>query len=268
MDIEKLKEKMRRDLTVIREKSPLVHSITNYVVMNSTANALLSLGASPIMAHAHEEMEELGSFISALVLNIGTLENYWIESMIIAGKNANKRNVPVILDPVGSGATRLRTDSAKRILNEVDVSIIRGNASEVLSLSKEGSKTKGVDSIHTVEDAAEAGKILAKQWNSVIAITGEIDMVTDGITVFRISNGHRLMGMVTGTGCTATVITAAFAAIDDDYLAATTGALATFGFAGEKAAKDTNLPGTFGIKLIDHLNSITPEELIKNAKVE
>ncbi|MFC1726204.1 hydroxyethylthiazole kinase [candidate division KSB1 bacterium] len=268
MNLDNLKSQIGNDLKLIREKKPLVHSITNYVVMNSTANALLSIGASPIMAHAQEEVEELVSFSAALVLNIGTLENYWIESMLIAGKMANSINIPVILDPVGSGATKLRTESSKRILNNIDVAVIRGNASEVLSLAKEGSKTKGVDSIHSVDDAAEAGKILAKEWNTVIAITGAVDMVTDGETVYRISNGHPLMGMVTGTGCTATVIAASFAAVNNNYLEAAAGGLVMFGLAGEKASEDTNLPGTYGIKLIDHLNSITVEELVKNAKIE
>lgn len=267
MDITELKHKIGKDLNLIREKKPLVHNITNYVVMNSTANMLLSIGASPIMAHAQEEMDELVSYASALVLNIGTLEKYWIDSMIIAGKKANERKIPVILDPVGSGATKLRTDSAKKILSETDVAIIRGNASEVLSLAKEGARTKGVDSIHSVEDAAEAGKILAKDWNSIIAITGKIDMITNGEDVHRVFNGHELMGMVTGTGCAATVIIAVFAGVDENYFRAAVGGLVMFGLAGEKAAKETNLPGTFGIKLIDHLNSVSSEELIKHAKI-
>ena len=144
-----LARKAAGNLRNLREKKPLIHNITNFVVMNYTANVLLSMGASPVMAHAHEEVEEMASFAGALVLNIGTLTPYWIESMVKAGKRANEKGVPVILDPVGSGATSLRTDSAKKLIDELSITVIRGNASEVLSLARQDSKTKGVDSIHS-----------------------------------------------------------------------------------------------------------------------
>ena len=256
------------NLALLREKSPLIHNITNFVVMNYTANALLAMGASPVMAHAVEEVEEMVSFAGALVLNIGTLTKDWIESMITAGKKASELNRPVILDPVGSGATQLRTTSARRILSETRITVLRGNASEILSLRNEGSKTKGVDSIHTVEDAAHTAKLLAAELKTTLAITGPVDLVTDGRRVFRVSNGHPMMANVTGTGCTATASIGAFLAVDPDPVRAAATALAYFGLAGETAGKNAKAPGTFMIQLLDALYTITPEQLKEGCRIE
>ncbi len=254
-------------LKSIRDKKPLVHNITNYVVMNWTANILLACGASPVMAHAHEEVEEMVSLAGALVLNIGTLTPKWVDAMIRAGKKANEKNIPVVLDPVGSGATKLRTNSTKRIIDEVKVDVIRGNASEVLSLSEERSRTKGVDSIHGVDEAAEAAGILARELKTTLAITGIVDLVTGGGKIFRVSNGHALMGYVTGTGCAATAIIGAFLAVESDPAIATSSALAYFGFAGEKAAIKANAPGSFQIALLDELYGIEQNQLAEGAKI-
>ena len=161
---QEMARKAAENLREVREGKPLVHNITNYVVMNVTANALLACGASPVMAHAAEEVEEMVSLAKALVLNIGTLSPPWIAAMLKAGKQANALKIPVILDPVGSGATRLRTDTAKRLIEEISIQVIRGNASEILSLAKEGSEvsTKGVDSVHTVDQATETAMALAQ----------------------------------------------------------------------------------------------------------
>ncbi|MFP4049981.1 MAG: hydroxyethylthiazole kinase, partial [Desulfovermiculus sp.] len=177
-------------LTRIREQGPLVHNITNYVVMNFTANALLALGASPVMAHAVEEVEEMVSLSAALVLNIGTLSREWIESMLRAGKKAAEMNIPVILDPVGAGATRLRTQTARQIIDHTQVSLIRGNASEIISISKESARTKGVDSIHSVQEATHAAQALARELGTGVAITGPTDLVTDGRRAILVDNGH------------------------------------------------------------------------------
>ena len=261
-------QKAARNLEKLKDKKPLIHNITNFVVMNYTANALLACGASPVMAHAQEEVEEMASFAGALVLNIGTLTPYWIESMIKAGRQANEAKIPIILDPVGSGATKLRTDSAKRLIDEIAISVVRGNASEVLSLAHEDSRTKGVDSIHSVDDAADAAVILAKELNTTLAITGAVDLVTDGKIIYRVSNGHELMGYVTGTGCTATVIIAAFLAVDSNPVEATTTALAYFGLAGEKAAARADVPGSFQIALLDSLYSIDSTQMEEGAKIQ
>ncbi|NQT80306.1 MAG: hydroxyethylthiazole kinase [Candidatus Aminicenantes bacterium] len=262
-----LAQKAGKNLKNLREKKPLVHNITNFVVMNYTANALLACGASPVMAHAPEEVEEMVSFAGALVLNIGTLTPYWIDSMLKAGKRANELNVPIILDPVGSGATKLRTDSAKRLIDELSINVVRGNASEVLSLAHEGSRTKGVDSIHTVDEAVDAALILAKELDTTLAITGAVDLITDGERIYRVSNGHELMGYVTGTGCTATVIIGAFLAIDRDPVEATTTALAYFGLAGEKAATEADAPGSFQIAMLDALYMIEKKQMEEGAKI-
>jgi hydroxyethylthiazole kinase len=263
-----LSEKAAENLAALRAKKPLIHNITNFVVMNYTANALLAMGASPVMAHAQNEVEDMVSFAGALVLNIGTLTEDWIAAMIKAGRKATALGTPIILDPVGSGATALRTNSAKKIIEAAAVSVIRGNASEILSLRHENSRTKGVDSVHSVDDAAATAKILAQELNTTLAITGPVDLVTDGRRVVRISNGHPLMGYVTGTGCTATVAIGAFLAVDHDSVSATATALAFFGLAGEVAAEKASAPGSFMIQMLDALYTITPERLREGCKIQ
>ena len=263
-----LNEKAAQNLSAIRAQKPLIHNITNYVVMNYTANALLAMGASPVMAHAQNEVEDMVAFAAALVLNIGTLTDDWVFSMIKAGRKASEQQTPVILDPVGSGATPLRTDSSKKIIEETRISVIRGNASEILSLRHAASKTKGVDAIHSVEEAAKTATVLAQELDTTLAITGPVDLITDGDRVIRVKNGHPLMGYVTGTGCTATVTIAAFLAVDDDPVSATATALAYFGLAGEVAGQNATAPGSFMIQMIDALYTITPQELKKGCKIE
>jgi hydroxyethylthiazole kinase len=266
--MENLPEQAAQNLAEIRTQKPLIHNITNLVVMNYTANALLAMGASPVMAHAINEVEEMVSFAGALVLNIGTLTDDWVDSMLAAGKKAVSRGTPIILDPVGSGATSLRTASARKILSQVGVSVLRGNASEILSLRHADSRTKGVDSIHGVDDAARAGGTLASELRTTLAITGPVDLVTDGERTVRISNGHPLLARVTGTGCTATTTIGAFLAVDPDPFSAAATALAYFGLAGELAAESANAPGSFMIKLLDALYTITPEELQRRSRFE
>lgn len=263
-------QKAAEDLRRVRKGKPLVHNITNYVVMNYTANALLACGASPVMAHAAEEVEEMVSLAGALVLNIGTLSPPWIEAMLKAGKRANALHVPVILDPVGAGATRLRTDSAKGLIEGLSLRVIRGNASEILSLAgeKSGSRTKGVDSVHTVDQATETAMALAKELRTTLAITGAVDLITDGERVCRVMNGHEMMSHVTGTGCTATVIIGAFLAVDPNPLEAATTGLSYFGLAGEKAAARALGPGSFQIALLDALYEMKEEELRRGAKIQ
>ena len=263
-------QKAAESLRRLRERRPLVHNITNYVVMNYTANALLACGASPVMAHAAEEVEEMVSLAGALVLNIGTLSPLWVEAMLKAGKRANALHVPVILDPVGAGATRLRTDSARRLIEAVSIQVIRGNASEILSLAgeKSGSRTKGVDSIHTVDQVTETAIVLAKELRTTLAITGAVDLITDGERICRVLNGHEMMSYVTGTGCTATVIIGAFLAVCPDSLEAATIGLSYFGLAGEKAAAKVSGPGSFQIALLDALYGMKAEDLRTGARIQ
>lgn len=263
-----LAEQAGRNLAQVRAEKPLIHNITNYVVMNLTANALLAMGASPVMAHAQNEVEEMASMARALVLNIGTLSDGWIQSMLQAGKMASKLKIPIVLDPVGAGATRLRTRTALEIIEQTQLTAIRGNGSEILALSRDDSQTKGVDSVHSVGKAAETAKWLARELNTTLAITGPADLVTNGQRTVRVANGHPLMGAITGTGCAATVTCAAFLAVDPDPVSGVATALAFFGLAGEMAGKRAAAPGSFQVELLDRLYRITPEELEEGARFE
>lgn len=257
-------------LDKIRKQKPLIHHITNFVVMNTTANVTLAIGASPIMAHAHEEMEAISAFSSALNLNIGTLTNNWIDSMIIAGRAAGKRGIPIILDPVGSGATQLRTEATKKIIAEVPVSVIRGNASEIMSLfaNEEGIKIRGVDSLEAVENVREGAHRLAGELKKVIAITGEVDFITDGKRKIEVHNGHPMFSMVTGTGCAATTAISCFCAVEPDCLEATACALGYYGLAGEEAAATSSGPGSFQVALYDMLFNITEDKLYEGLRIK
>ncbi len=250
-----------RDLNAVRAKSPLVQSITNYVVMNNTANALLAIGASPIMAHAAEEMDEMTSVCSALVINIGTLDHEWIESMVIAGKCAKSKGKPVILDPVGAGATSYRTNTCFRIINECAPDIIRGNGSEIMALVNSDIKTKGVDSSSSSDSALESAKYLAAKYNAIVVISGETDYITDGNKVLEVKNGSPVMTKVTGLGCTCSAMVAAFAAINGDYLAASANAMAIMGIAGEIAAKKSRGTGSMQVNFLDELSKISEKEI-------
>jgi hydroxyethylthiazole kinase len=250
----------------LRETKPLVHQITNYVVMNETANATLALGALPVMAHAREEVEEMVSIAGALVLNIGTLSPSWVEAMLLAGKAANAAGVPVVLDPVGAGATTYRTDTAKQILDEVDVAVLRGNAGEIATLVGIDAEVRGVESIDAGGDAAELARKAGRRLELVASVTGAIDHVSDGETVVAIRNGHSLMATITGTGCMSTAMTGCFLAVNRDRpLAAAVEALVAFGVAGEDAARGANGPGSFHVALYDALAALDPATLDERA---
>lgn len=255
-------------LEEIRSKKPLIHNITNYVVMNFTANVLLSLGASPVMAHAEEEVEEMAGIASALVLNIGTLSQPWIRAMIKAGEAASRRKIPIVLDPVGAGATRLRTETARRLMERVSPSVVRGNASEILSFGTGSGATKGVDSTRSVNDAVTFANAFSLEKNCVTAITGPKDYITNGHRAFSLSNGHPLLGMVTGTGCAATTLIAALCAVIKDPLEGTVAGLTIFGIAGEMAARQATRPGSFKVALIDALNEIDERHIDATARIE
>lgn len=251
----------------IRSITPLVHNITNFVVMNYTANVLLASGASPVMAHAENEVEEMAELAGSLVLNIGTLSDLWVDAMVKAGKTAGAIGIPIILDPVGVGATTLRTTAAKRILHETRVKVLRGNSSEILALAGQKSMSRGVDAGDAVDEAAAAASQLAKEYNTTVAVTGPVDCVTDGIYVVEVANGHALMPYVTGTGCAVSALVGAFAAVEEDMVVAAAGALAFLGLAGEQAAKKAKGPGTFMIELLDALYNMSPEELNAGALI-
>jgi hydroxyethylthiazole kinase len=253
-------------LRELRERKPLVHQITNYVVMNETANATLALGALPVMAHAPEEVEEMAAMAGALVLNIGTLSEHWIEAMLLAGKAAGG---PIVLDPVGAGATRYRTETAKRLLDELEIAVVRGNAAEIATLAGREAEIRGVESIGAADSGAELARVAAEMLGTVAAVTGPTDHVSDGERIIAVSNGHELLGTVSGTGCMSTAITGAFlAAKPDQPVEAAAEALVAFGVAGEDAARDAKGPGTFHALLYDALYNLDPDTLDSRARVQ
>lgn len=255
-------------LIKVRKKSPLVHNITNYVVMNNTANALLSIGASPVMAHATEEVEDMVGIASSLVINMGTLSEKWVDAMILAGKKATERAIPIVFDPVGVGATPYRTQVAKQLIEECKPTVIRGNASEIMALYNSNVKTKGVDSTVSSNAALDFAKLLAKSTNAVVVVSGETDFITDGEKVSTISNGNLIMAKVTGMGCTATAIIGAFAGAEEDLFIATVSAMAIMGIAGEIAGEKSEGPGSMQMNFIDELYKISASEIEHRLKIE
>jgi len=255
-------------LRVLRERRPLVHEITNYVVMNETANATLALGALPVMAHAREEVEEMVALAGALVLNIGTLSSHWVDAMIAAGKAANAAGIPVVLDPVGAGATRYRTETARRMLSEIDVTVVRGNQGEVATLVGVDAEVRGVESIGAADHAGEVARLAGRALGVVASVTGPVDHVSDGDRLVAVANGHELLATVTGTGCMSSAVTGCFlAAKRGAPFEAAVEALAAFGVAGEDAARDAKGPGTFHVNLYDALAALDPETLDARTRI-
>jgi hydroxyethylthiazole kinase len=255
-------------LARLRATRPLVHQITNYVVMNETANATLALGALPVMAHAPEEVEEMVALAGALVLNIGTLSSRWVDAMLAAGRAANASGVPVVLDPVGAGATAYRTATAKRILDEVRVTVLRGNAGEIATLVGVDAEVRGVESIDAGEAAAELARRAGGTLGLVASVTGAVDHVSDGSRSVAIENGHPLMARITGTGCMSSALTGCFLAVSRDRsLEAAAEALVAFGVAGEDAARGASGPGSFHVALYDALAALDPATLDERAKL-
>ncbi len=266
-------------LNNVRKKCPLIHNITNYVTVNDCANVLLASGGSPIMADDKNEVEEITSICGGLNINIGTLNERTIESMILAGKRANALGHPTVLDPVGAGASALRTNTALRLLNEVRFTVIRGNISEIKTLAGASATTQGVDAgvadkvtDENLESAVAFAKAFAKKTGAVIAITGAIDIVCDSETAYVIRNGHPMMSSVTGTGCMLSAVVAAYVTANSDApLKATAAAVCLMGLAGEIAherlgALDGN--ASYRSYIIDAIYNITPDMLTKGANYE
>jgi len=254
-------------LREIRKKRPLIHHITNAVTINDCANITLSIGAAPVMAEASEEVEEMVAMADALVLNIGTLSRLQVESMLTAGRKSNALGIPVILDPVGAGATRMRTDSAKLLLDKLKISVLKGNAGEISVLAGEKGKVRGVDSHSVSGDTISIAKEFARKTGVIVAISGVTDIVSDGTRVLLIDNGHEMMGRLSGTGCMAASLIGAFVAVSSDYLISTAAALAAFGIAGERGAAITNGPYSFRTALIDEVSALCPDDLIQKSRV-
>ncbi len=250
----------------VRRTKPLVHHITNLVVMNETANITLCAGGLPVMAHADAEVEEMVAAAGALVLNIGTLTPELVETMLKAGAKANSLGIPIVLDPVGAGATRLRTESAAKILERLDVAIVRANAAEAAVLAGLDAEIRGVESIGGVAPDVAAAS-LARRYGCVTAVTGAIDFISDGKRTVAVTNGTPMMATVTGTGCMASAVVALFAAVEDDKVAATAGALAAYGLAGFVAAHTAKGPGSFHVGLYDAVAGLTEDALRVGARI-
>jgi hydroxyethylthiazole kinase len=264
------KEKPIELLEKIREANPLIHNITNIVVANFTANGLLALGASPVMADAVEEVADMAKAANAVVLNIGTLNEKAVEAMILAGKSANENGVPVVLDPVAAGSTRYRTETAKKLLKEIRFTSIRGNAGEIANLIGIDAKVKGVDAGDTGLDTGELALKAAKTLHTTIVVSGKTDAVSNGTNLYLVHNGHPLLTKVTGTGCLLSAVCGAFLAVEKDPVQASVSALAIYGAAAEIAREKTggDLPGSFQMAFLDQLAEIGAEEIQKYASFE
>ena len=267
-------------LETVFVKTPLVHSITNYVTVNDCANIILACGGSPIMADDIDEVEEITSICNSLVINIGTLNERTITSMIKAGKKANELGHPVILDPVGAGASKLRTQTVFQLLQEVKFAVIRGNISEIKTVYEGSGTTKGVDAdvndvVHdsNLDEVVSFAQALSKKTDAVIAITGAIDIVADSKKAYIIRNGHPIMSKITGTGCMLTTVIGSFCgANDDDILGATAAAVCAFGLCGELAFDRMKVvdggTSSFKIFLIDFMSKMTKQMLRGGMKIE
>lgn len=256
-------------LALVKEQKPLIHHITNYVTANDCANIVLALGGSPVMADEINEVEDMVSLASALVINIGTLNTNTVGAMLKAGKKANQLEIPVVLDPVGVGATPFRIKAAKEILENVKISVLRANMSEAMILAGINTEVKGVDTTDSTEGNEQIALNLSKKLHCLTAITGKKDIITDGSKVFIIENGHDMLSDVTGTGCMCTSLVATYTSISQS-LESTIAGVITMGIAGEMAfnslEKNEGI-GTFKRKLFDSIYNMTPKEIEQNARL-
>ena len=262
-----LKQKIWNDIQQVREISPLVLNITNYVVMNNTANALLAAGASPIMANAPEEIEDMVALCAATVINIGTLNAATVESMKLALKKADQLGKPSVFDPVGAGATTYRNRTAEELLDIAFPTFIRGNAGEIMTLAGTSVASKGVDSTVGSADSEKSAKSLAKAHQCVVSVSGETDIITDGTHIAYIDNGDQLMCRVTGLGCTASAILGAFAAVQSNRFMAAISAAAFMGVCGEIAARESLGPGSLQLNLYDVMHTLTERQFTETVRV-
>ncbi len=256
-------------LSTLRTTRPLIHHLTNDVVKNDTANMTLFFGGLPVMTAAREEVVEMVQAASALVLNIGTLTPTQVETMLAAGHAANARNIPIILDPVGAGATQLRTDAALHLLSELRIAVLRGNVGEIGAVSGMGGAVRGVESIGSDTDPQILAREAARSFKTVVAVTGQRDLISDGQRLYGVDNGHIWLTTLTGTGCMATTAIATCAAVAPDAMLAATAALAAYGLAAERAAAMAGVqgPGSFKAAFFDQVYNLTPELLRDQARV-
>lgn len=258
---------MQEILSRIREEKPLIHQITNYVTVNDAANITLYWGGLPVMADAKEEVAEMVQAAQALVLNIGTLNQRQVSSMIKAGKQANRLGIPIILDPVGVGATEFRTKTVRRLLDELEIAVIKGNQGEISILAEGEGEVRGVESVGDYEELVANVQKLAVAEKAVVIVSGAEDIVTDGKESYQVNNGHRLLGQVVGTGCMLGSTLGVFAGVSDDYLTASLTAVTAYGIAGEIAGRKASEPATYKTTFMDSISELTDEEIVKHQQI-
>jgi len=252
----------------VREECPMIHHITNSVVTNFTANITLAMGAAPVMAPSIAESAEMAGYAGALLLNIGTIDPDILESMLAAGKAANGKGIPIVLDPVGAGATKLRTDAVNTLLSELKISVVRGNPGEILSLAGTSGEVRGVDSLATGEGRDSVFMAFAKRTGIVTAVSGKTDFITDGTDWIKILNGHPMMASITGTGCGATTAVACYAASAKPLLESVASAIACYNIAGELAVENSRGPGSFVPEFIDQLFAVNEYTIQSRLRLE
>ena len=275
--VNELKLEVVNLLKKLKEKKPLVHNITNYVTVNDCANILLAIGASPIMADDFREAADITSISSALVINIGTLNERTIESMIASGKKANELNIPVVFDPVGAGASAFRNETTKRILDEVKINVLRGNMSEIKFIAGLDFETKGVDASESDmqggnEKGIRAAEDLARKFGCVVAITGATDIVSDGEKTVVLENGTKMLSKVTGTGCMTTALVGGFLGAceySNEYFTAAVSGILSMSICGEIAEEKAGSIGigSFHVAIMDAISNLNEEEILSMAKV-
>jgi len=263
-------ESIADDLDAVRSASPLIHNITNYVVMNLTANALLAIGASPVMADSSKEVEEITAHSDALVLNMGTISGRWSRSMLLSAAIASRLGKPIVLDPVGAGISKYRKSFISQFLQDCKPAVIKGNPSEILAVSSIYGKSvtshiasKGVDTSVSAEDVLEKAVRMANSIGCTVVITGPEDYITDGTRIARIRNGSVMMARTTGMGCTAAALTGAFLTVSDDYFRSAVSAMAVMGIAGESAARHSSGNGSFQVNFLDELYAMNRDKIRK-----
>ncbi|MFF2015904.1 hydroxyethylthiazole kinase [Paenibacillus sp. NPDC058177] len=258
-------------LSKVREQNPLIHNITNIVVTNFTANGLLALGASPFMADSQEEVADVAQMAASVVLNIGTLNEQVIRSMILAGQSANVHGTPVVLDPVGAGATSYRTEIVQKLVGAISLTALRGNVAEVANVAGEQWAIKGVDAGAGDGDAVGLAQKAARKLGCIVIVTGKEDIITDGVTTYIAANGHPILTKVTGTGCLLSAVTGAFLAVGaDSPLEAVAEAISFYGVAAEIAEERTRGqgPGSFQIEFLNQLSLVTPDIYQKRSLIK
>lgn len=251
----------------VKKRCPLVHQITNYVTVNDCANITICAGASPVMSHSIDDVADMANIADALVLNIGTLDEGQIRGMLLAGEAAAKKGIPIILDPAGAGATPYRTRTALMLTEKLPVAVIKGNAGEIGTLAGLRAEVRGVDSTDSLDNPELIARQLAASAKAVVVISGAEDIISDGKSAAAVANGVPLMGKISGTGCMASSLCGAFAAVSENLAEGCIAAMAVLGIAGELAANSVNGPGTFKPALFDALYGLSGNDFIRHAKI-